>query len=396
MKAVTVLGSTGSVGKSTLDVLARHPDRFRVHALTANSDDTGLLAQCRAHSPEQVVMVDEQAAARLLEGLRAAGLDIPVLSGRDALEAVAAAPESDVVMAAIVGAAGLLPTLAAVRAGKRVLVANKEPLVMCGDLFMAAVRESGAELLPIDSEHNAIFQCLPGGYRTGERVRGVRSVTLTASGGPFRTWSRERIAAATPEEACRHPNWDMGRKISVDSASMMNKGLELIEACHLFSLEPERVRVVLHPESIVHSMVEYEDGSVIAQLGQPDMRTPIACGLAWPERIEAGVEPIDPVRLGALHFEAPDLDSFPALRLAQEAARIGGGMPVVLNAANEVAVEDFLAGRAGFCTIAERVETALSAFAGVSCDGLEAVLALDAGVRRWMHEGGSVGGGQAL
>jgi 1-deoxy-D-xylulose-5-phosphate reductoisomerase len=395
MKAVTVLGATGSIGKSTLDVLARHPERFRVHALTANSDDTGLLAQCRAHRPERVVMVDEQAAVRLAEGLRAAGLDIPVLSGCDALEAVAAAPESDVVMAAIVGAAGLLPTLAAVRAGKRVLVANKEPLVMCGDLFMAAVRESGAELLPIDSEHNAIFQCLPGGYRTGETAPGVRSVMLTASGGPFRTWDRDRIAAATPEEACRHPNWDMGRKISVDSASMMNKGLELIEACHLFSLEPERVRVVLHPESIVHSMVEYEDGSVIAQLGQPDMRTPIACGLAWPERIEAGVEPIDPVRLGALHFEAPDLDCFPALRLAQEAARAGGGMPVVLNAANEVAVADFLAGRTGFCAIAERVEIALSAFAGAACDGLESVLALDAEVRRWMNEAGAVSGGTA-
>ncbi|MDQ2068339.1 1-deoxy-D-xylulose-5-phosphate reductoisomerase [Natronospira bacteriovora] len=386
MKSVTVLGSTGSVGQSTLDVLSRHPDRFRVHALTACRDEQGMLSQCRRHRPAVVVMVDTEAAARLREALRSEGLEVPVLEGGDALQAVAEAPETDVVMAAIVGAAGLLPTLAAVRAGKRVLVANKEPLVMCGDLFMAAVREHGAELLPIDSEHNAIFQCLPGGYRTGDTARGVRSVMLTASGGPFRTWDVNAIAGATPEQACKHPNWSMGRKISVDSASMMNKGLELIEACHLFSLEPERVRVVIHPESIVHSMVEYEDGSVIAQLGQPDMRTPIASGLAWPERIEAGVESVDLVSQGALHFQDPDPERFPALRLARQAAEDGGGMPIVLNAANEIAVADFLAGRCRFGQIVERVAAALEAFAGAGCEGLEAVLALDADVRRWMQD----------
>lgn len=384
MQAVVVLGSTGSVGVNTLDVLARHPGRFRVAALTAHSNHQRLLAQCIEHRPAVAVLVDDAGARELEQGLRDAGLDTELRVGQEALSDVAAMPEADVVMAAIVGAAGLLPTLAAVRAGKRVLVANKEPLVMCGDLFMAAVREHGAELLPIDSEHNAIFQCMPGGYRTGESAAGVRSILLTASGGPFREWSVERIANATPEQACRHPNWTMGRKISVDSATMMNKGLELIEACHLFALEPQRVRVVLHPESIVHSMVEYEDGSTIAQLGRPDMRTPIASGLSWPERIDAGVEAVDPVKLARLNFEAPDPVRFPALRLAEEAARAGGGMPVVLNAANEVAVAEFLDGRGSFGAIPRRVEATLAAFDGVPSNGLESVIELDAEVRRWM------------
>ncbi|MEA5444393.1 1-deoxy-D-xylulose-5-phosphate reductoisomerase [Gammaproteobacteria bacterium AB-CW1] len=384
MRQVAVLGSTGSVGRSTLDVLARHPDYFQAVALSANRNHRELLAQCLAHRPAVAVLVESDGAAELERGLRAAGLETRVATGAAALDEVAAMDSVDTVMAAIVGAAGLMSTLAAVRAGKRVLVANKEPLVMCGDLLMAAVRQSGAELLPIDSEHNAIFQCMPGGYRCGEAVSGLRSVMLTASGGPFRQWDAAAIRAATPEQACKHPNWSMGRKISVDSASMMNKGLELIEACRLFQLEPDRIRVVIHPESVIHSMVEYEDGSVIAQLGQPDMRTPIASGLSWPDRIDAGVEALDPVKLASLHFEAPDRNRFPALGLAEAAARAGGGMPVVLNAANEVAVADFLAGRRDFPSIPARVSAAMDAFAGVAGGDLESVLALDGEVRAWM------------
>ncbi|MCP1726623.1 1-deoxy-D-xylulose-5-phosphate reductoisomerase [Natronospira proteinivora] len=384
MKSVVVLGATGSVGRSTLNVLARHPDRFRVAALTANTDHEGLLAQCLETHPELAVLVDSDGAAALEAGLRKAGLKTEVLTGPQALVSAAELAGADVVMAAIVGAAGLLPTLAAVKAGKRVLVANKEPLVMCGGLFMSAVRASGAELLPIDSEHNAIFQCLPGGYRTGEMPRGIRSVLLTASGGPFRDWPLADMGSVTPAQACKHPNWSMGRKISVDSATMMNKGLELIEACHLFSLEPEAIRVVLHPESIIHSMVEYADGSLLAQMGQPDMRTPIACGLSWPERIEAGVASLDPIEIGRLNFQPPDHERFPALKLAESAIRVGEGMPVVLNAANEVAVADFLAGRHGFMRISERVDEALNAFDGARSQDLDTVLALDTEVRHWM------------
>jgi len=384
IKSVAVLGSTGSVGCSTLDVLARHPDRFQVAALTANRDHQGLLAQCLKTRPRLAVLADSAGAPELEKGLRDAGLDTEVMSGQSGLLAAAEMAEADIVMAAIVGAAGLLPTLAAVRAGKRVLVANKEPLVMCGELFMAEAQSAGAEILPIDSEHNAIFQCFPGGYRSGQRAAGIRSVLLTASGGPFRSWSPEAMAGVTPEQACRHPNWSMGQKISVDSATMMNKGLELIEACRLFSLEPDTVRVVLHPESIVHSLVEYTDGSLLAQMGQPDMRTPIACGLAWPERIEAGVDRLDPVQIGQLNFQAPDAERFPALGLAEAAIRGSAGMPAVLNAANEVAVADFLSGHCGFLEISRRVAEAMSAFDGAQSQDLDSVLALDADVRRWM------------
>ncbi len=391
MQSVVVLGATGSVGVNTLDVLARHRDRFRVLALTAHGNHERLLEQCLTHRPDYAVMVQADAARKLEARLQDAGLPTRVLAGTDGLATVASLEEADIVMAAIVGAAGLLPTLAAVRAGKRVLLANKEALVMCGALFMRTVQESGAELLPIDSEHNAIFQCLPTAYRPGQALSGVRSITLTASGGPFRGWAADALEDVTPEQACQHPTWSMGRKISVDSATLMNKGLELIEAGWLFGVEPHRLRVVLHPESIVHSMVEFEDSSVIAQLGQPDMRTPIASGLAWPERLDAGVDSLDPVSMGALHFEAPDREAFPCLRLAETAMTAGGGMPAVLNAANEVAVADFLAGRAGFGDIPRAVEAALEAFDGAPAGDLENTLALDAEVRAWMDGTGGRG-----
>jgi 1-deoxy-D-xylulose-5-phosphate reductoisomerase len=286
-------------------------------------------------------------------------------------------PDARYVMAAIVGAAGLPATLAAVNAGRRVLLANKEALVMAGGLFIQAVRNHGAELLPIDSEHNAVFQCMPSGYRAGSWPKGVRRILLTASGGPFRGWPAERLAKATPAEACAHPNWNMGRKISVDSATMMNKGLEIIEACWLFGTGPERIEVVVHPQSVIHSMVEYEDGSVLAQLSNPDMRTPIAHGLAWPERLDAGVEPLDVLARGNLDFEPPDLDTFPCLRLAMQAARTGEGAPVVLNAANEVAVAAFLSGKLAFTDIAELVGAMLDSVESPACATLDEVLALD-------------------
>ena len=391
MRGLVVLGATGSIGTSTLNVAARHPDRYRVLALTANANHQGLLEQCRLHQPEYAVMVDPDGAAALEAGIREAGLETRVLTGVEGLTTVAALDEADIVMAAIVGAAGLMPTLAAVRAGKRVLLANKESLVMAGAIFMDAVREHGAELIPVDSEHNAILQCLPSHYRAGWIPSGVRSIFLTASGGPFRGWNREQLATVTPEQACAHPNWSMGQKISVDSATMMNKGLELIEASWLFSVEPERIRVVLHPESIVHSMVEFEDRSVIAQLGRPDMRTPIAAGLAWPERIESGAEGLDPVAFSGLHFEEPDREAFPCLALAEQALASGGGMPAVLNAANEIAVADFLAGRLAFDRVPTVVASALEAFAGAEFEDLDEVQELDAQVRAWlMGQAGSV------
>ncbi len=381
MIGVTVLGSTGSVGMNTLDVIARHRGRFKVVALTAHRDVDGLFRQCLEHQPQLAVMVDEGAAKRLATLVHDAGLKIEVRSGRAALREAAAAEDGRYVMAAIVGAAGLEATLAAVDAGKRVLLANKEALVMTGRLFMDAVRKSGAELVPIDSEHNAVFQCMPGGYRPGRWPQGVRRIVLTASGGPFRGWPQERLAEVTPAQACAHPNWSMGRKISVDSATMMNKGLEVIEACWLFDTGPERVEVVVHPQSVIHSMVEYDDGSVLAQLSNPDMRTPIAHGLAWPERLDAGVEPLDMLARGNLDFEPPDLGAFPCLRLAMQAARTGGGAPVILNAANEVAVAAFLAGGLPFTGIAELVDAMLERIDAGRADSLEAVLALDRRVR---------------
>ncbi|HSQ08909.1 MAG TPA: 1-deoxy-D-xylulose-5-phosphate reductoisomerase [Chromatiaceae bacterium] len=361
MTGVTVLGSTGSIGVSTLDVLARHPDRFRVVALTANRDVEAMLAQCLRFRPNLVAMADPQAALTLRERLADVQGAPEVLVGVEGLTQAATLPEAGVVMAAIVGAAGLVPTLAAAHAGKRLLLANKEALVVAGALLMEAVADRGAVLLPIDSEHNAIFQCLPLGFADGLARVGVERILLTASGGPFLNTPREALPAVTPEQACAHPNWDMGRKISVDSATMMNKGLELIEACWLFGTGPERVQVVVHPQSVIHSLVQYVDGSVLAQLGNPDMRTPIAHALGWPERLVSGVPPLDLFAVGRLDFEPPDLERFPCLGLATAAAASGGTAPAVLNAANEVAVAAFLGGRIGFMAIADVVEETLAA-----------------------------------
>ncbi|MBZ0330186.1 1-deoxy-D-xylulose-5-phosphate reductoisomerase [Halomonas sp. ANAO-440] len=381
MLAITVLGATGSIGTSTLDVVARHPERYEVYALTAHRSREALLAQCRCHRPRVAVLDREEDAAWLRRELAESGLSTEVRSGAEALVEVVEADEVDVVMAAIVGAAGLLPTLAAVRAAKRVLLANKEALVMSGALFMDAVARSGALLLPIDSEHNAIYQCLPHEHRGGLAKHGVTQLLLTASGGPFRGWSPQALATVTPEQACAHPNWSMGRKISVDSATLMNKGLELIEACWLFDARPDQVKVVVHPQSVIHSMAAYSDGSVLAQLGNPDMRTPIAYGLAWPERIDAGVEALDLFQVARLDFEAPDEAAFPCLRLAREAMEAGGTAPAVLNAANEIAVDAFLAGRLGFGGIAEVVERTLEALPVAPAADLEAILEANARAR---------------
>jgi len=372
---VTVLGSTGSVGVSTLDVVSRHPERFRVVALTANENAERLAEQCRRHRPLYAAMANRGSAARLGDLLRGMEGRPEILAGVEGLEQVAALPETQYVMAAIVGAAGLRPTLAAARSGKRVLLANKESLVMAGALFMRAVAEHGAELLPIDSEHNAVFQCLPAGFGAGLQQVGVERILLTASGGPFRDWTRERLASVTPEQACAHPVWSMGRKISVDSATLMNKGLEVIEACWLFGASPDRIQVVVHPQSVIHSLVQYRDGSVLAQLGNPDMRTPIAHALAWPERLESGVAALDLVGIGRLEFQDPDPVRFPCLDLAYQAARAGQSAPAVLNAANEVAVDAFLARRIAFLGIAQLVDRTLQALplepvAGRDLDGL--------------------------
>ena len=380
-KNVVVLGSTGSIGRNTLDVIARHPDRFRVAALAAGKNDRLLLEQCVAFRPAHAVLSDAGAAGRLAAAVKANGLETQVHQGTQALEAIVAAHDVDAVMAAIVGAAGLPATLAAARAGKDVLLANKEALVMSGALFMAAVAQGGARLLPIDSEHSALFQALPRGFvcgRDGELARaGVRRLLLTASGGPFRTTPVERLAAVTPAQAVAHPNWVMGPKISVDSATMMNKGLEVIEAHWLFGAPLEAIEVVVHPQSVVHSMIEYRDGSVIAQLGSPDMRTPIACALAWPERIESGVAPIDFATCGALAFERVDAQRFPCVALAREAIRQGGTAPAALNAANEVAVEAFLGARLGFTGIAEVIERVLGETAIEPLMSLDQVYATD-------------------
>ena len=381
MRGLSILGSTGTVGRNTLDVVARHPDRFRVIGLTAHRQVDRLFEQCLEHRPRLAAMLDPVAAAELDTRLRTAGIECEVLSGATGLDRIAVAPEADSVMAAIVGAAGLGPTLAAARAGKRVLLANKEALVMAGAVFMDAVRTHGATLLPIDSEHNAVFQALPARYAGDLDAAGVRRIILTASGGPFRALPREQFASITPDQACAHPNWVMGRKISVDSATMMNKGLEVIEAHWLFNAPSDRIEVVIHPQSVVHSMVEYVDGSVLAQLGNPDMRTPIAHALAYPERIPAGVGSLDLVRAANLSFEAPDLDRFPCLRLAYEALARGGAAIVALNAANECAVESFLAGNLRFDRIASTIAGVLELTPDAPVHSIEGVLAADASAR---------------
>ena len=380
-RGVAILGSTGSVGEHTLDVIARHPDRFHVLALGAHRNAEKLAEQALRFSVPIVALADVTAARRLEQMLRERGAATRVLAGAEALEQIASLPEVDSVMAAIVGAAGLRSTLAAARAGKRLLLANKESLVMAGPLLMQTVRAGGATLLPIDSEHNAVFQCLPRNSVPGEAPLGVKRVLLTASGGPFLDMDGARLANVTPDQACAHPNWVMGRKISVDSATLMNKGLEFIEACLLFGLPPERVEVLIHRESIVHSLVEYLDGSVLAQLGAPDMRTPIAHALAWPERVTSGVESLDLVKVGTLRFEAPDLKRFPALRLAQEAAREGGSRPASLNAANEVAVSAFLEGGLNFAQIPAVIESVMATTSGGEIRDLDDVLAADAEAR---------------
>jgi len=374
---ITVLGATGSIGASTLDVIARHTDRYAVFALSGHSRMDVLYQQCISHQPVFAVVCDPAQAAGLQDRLTLAGLSTRVLHGPEALAEVSSDQRVDVVMAAIVGAAGLAPTLAAVRAGKRVLLANKEALVMSGALFMQAVRDSGARLLPIDSEHNAIFQCMPVGYASGLGKVGVRRILLTASGGPFREMALEELAQVTPAQACAHPNWSMGQKISVDSASMMNKGLELIEACWLFDARPEQVEVVVHPQSVVHSLVDYVDGSVLAQLGNPDMRTPIAHALAWPERIDSGVSALDLLLTARLDFQAPDPQRFPCLELARRAFDAGGTACAILNAANEIAVQAFLDQRIGFTDIPVIIEHALDRLAPQPVTELAQVLLAD-------------------
>jgi 1-deoxy-D-xylulose-5-phosphate reductoisomerase len=372
MMAVTILGATGSIGTSALDVIARHPDRYRVHALTAQSNVDGLADLAVRFGPDVVVIGDAALEGRLRDALRERGATARVAGGREALVDVARAPGVDAVLAAIVGAAGLMPTLAAAEAGKRLMLANKEAIVSAGALLMAAVRRGGAELLPVDSEHNAIHQCLAG-VREAERD-GARLV-LTASGGPFR--SRLDLDGVTPDEACAHPNWVMGRKISVDSATLMNKGLEVIEASWLFNVPVERIDVVIHPQSVVHSMVEFPDGSVLAQMGTPDMRTPLAYALAWPERVTSGAQRLDFTRLGELTFEAPDLRRFPCLGFAYEALRHGRAASAVLNAANEVAVQAFLEGRLRFTGIAATIDRVLEAYDPAEPSGIDEVLEID-------------------
>ena len=376
-RLITVLGATGSIGCSTLDVVRRHPDRYRVFALSAARNVSLMVEQILEFAPRYAVMSEASAAVELLQRLPA-GCVTEVLAGADALAMIAEHPDTDMVMAAIVGAAGLLPTLAAAKAGKRVLLANKESLVMAGPLFMQAVRDGGAVLLPIDSEHNAIFQALPADYSADFRRHGIENLLLTASGGPFRGWSAEQLCQVTPAQAVAHPNWSMGQKISVDSATLMNKGLELIEACFLFNCHPDQVQVVVHPQSVIHSMVQYCDGSVLAQLGQPDMRTPIAYGMAWPERIDAGVKPLDLFSIARLDFQAPDENTFPCLRLAREAFSHGGTMPAVLNAANEVAVDAFLREQIRFTDIPLLIDAVMQQHSVQPVSALEPVLAADA------------------
>jgi 1-deoxy-D-xylulose-5-phosphate reductoisomerase len=379
---LAILGSTGSIGRSTLSVVALHPERFRVAVLGAHGSWQAVVEQARQFDAEAVVLIDPQAAALARTALRDSGSSTRVESGAEAMAEMAAARNVDVVMAAIVGAAGLPSTLAAVRAGKRVLLANKEALVMAGQLLMDEVRHAGAALIPIDSEHNAIFQCMPGGYLPGDIARGVIRVILTASGGPFLGTDAARLVHVTPEEACAHPKWKMGRKISVDSATLMNKGLEVIEATLLFGLPETQVEVIVHPQSVVHSLVEYADGSMLAQLGAPDMRTPIAQALAWPERFTSGVQSLDLAKIGQLGFEPPDHARFPSLGLARAAARAGGTAPALLNAANEVAVQAFLDRRLNFTAIATVIDKVLQRLASSPVKALGDVLDADAAARR--------------
>lgn len=381
-KGICILGATGSIGVSTLDVVARHSHLYKVIALTANNNITLLYEQCLAHHPEFVVLVNEAKAAEFKELLKNSPVaDIEVLSGAAALEHVATLDNVDSVMAAIVGAAGLLPSLAAAKAGKTILLANKEALVMSGAIFMDAVEKSGAQLLPIDSEHNAIFQCMPASYTSGAKAKGVRRILLTASGGPFRSMPIEKMVDVTPAQAVAHPNWDMGRKISVDSATMMNKGLEMIEACLLFDMKPEQIQIVIHPQSVIHSMVDYVDGTVLAQMGNPDMRIPIAYSLAWPERFDSGVAPLNIFDVARMDFEEPNLQRFPCLRLAYEAINAGGIMPTVLNAANEIAVEAFLNEQLRFTDIAVIIERTMTKFTATTADSLSLILDADAEAR---------------
>jgi 1-deoxy-D-xylulose-5-phosphate reductoisomerase len=389
MQQLVVLGATGTIGRNTLDIVRRHPQRLATLALTAHRDVDGMQQLCAEFRPRFAAMADEAAARDLQQRLQADGVPTQVLAGNDGVVELAAHPDADQVMAAVVGAVGLLPTLAAVRAGKRVLIANKEPLVMAGALLMQAAAEHGATLIPIDSEHNAIFQCLPGGSRCGAAPAGVRRLILTASGGPFRETPLAALAQVTPQQAVRHPNWVMGPKISVDSATMMNKGLELIEAAVLYALPEPQIDVVIHPESAIHSLVEYVDGSMLAQLGQADMRVPIAHALAWPERWESGVAGLDLAALGRFRFETPDLARFPCLGLARAALRAGGSAPNVLNAANEIAVQAFLDGQLSYTGIATVIEHTLSAAtreAPGAGTALADILAIDRWARRCAQE----------
>ncbi len=386
MKGICILGATGSIGVSTLDVVKRHADLYRVVALTANTNITVLFEQCLEFKPDYAVVVDEAKAAEFKNNLIGTDIEhIKVLVGKTALEEVATLDSVDSVMAAIVGAAGLLSALAAAKAGKTILLANKESLVMSGDIFMQAVQDSGAKLLPIDSEHNAIFQCMPAGYTAGQDAPTARRILLTASGGPFRTTPLEQLADVSVDQAVAHPKWSMGRKISVDSATMMNKGLELIEACLLFNMTPEQIQVVIHPQSIIHSMVDYIDGSVLAQMGNPDMRIPIAHAMAWPERFDSGVAPLDIFAVKHMDFEPADLERFPCLRLAMEAITAGGIMPTVLNAANEIAVEAFLNEKIRFTDIPVIIEQTMQQFTASSAESLELILSADEHSRKTAH-----------
>jgi len=380
-KGVTILGSTGTIGVNTLDVVQRHREHYEIIALTANTGVDLLYEQCVQYRPKYAALVDEDSATQLQDRLQATGSDTRVLQGLDGLQTLASLPETDYVMAAIVGAAGLLPTLAAARAGKRVLLANKEALVMSGQLFMDEVRHNNAELLPIDSEHNAIFQCMPGDVAHGIEQAGVEQILLTASGGPFRTTALDQLNGVTPQQAVAHPTWTMGRKISVDSATMMNKGLEVIEACWLFATEQQKIQVVIHPQSVIHSMVRYNDGSVLAQMGNPDMRTPIAHALGWPQRIDSGVEPLDIFEVARLEFEKPDLNRFPCLKMAYESLKIGGTATTALNAANEIAVDAFLNEQLGFTNIAKVIEKTLEEVSVVAAANLSTILQADSDAR---------------
>lgn len=378
MRRVAVLGATGSIGASALDVIARHPERLRACVLGAGSNVAALIELCRRHRPDHAVIADPSGFAALRDGLRDAGLPTQAHSGDDALDALVSGGDCDTVVAAIVGAAGLSSTLAAARAGKRILLANKESLVLAGELLMHAAREGGATIVPVDSEHNAIFQCLPDAHAHA----GLKRILLTASGGPFRGRRREALADVTPEQAVAHPKWSMGPKISVDSATLMNKGLEVIEAHHLFGVDGDRIQVLVHPQSLVHSLVEFIDGSTLAQLGLPDMRTALAVGFGWPERMASGVAGLDMLAHGRLDFEPPDLEAFPCLRLAFESLAAGGTAPAVLNAANEVAVSAFLQRRIGFLAIPALVEDTLAALPPTPATSLAALRDADTRARR--------------